>query len=348
MHYSVAIGREGGNFATLYKQLVVAGLGYLGFFVLSAIDFRTWESLAKWLYGAMAGLLVIVLVFGTTINATRGWLVIGGFQFQPVELAKFVAIIVLATYFARRARVLNRLPYLVQSFLIILGLVGLVLLQPDFGSAALLLFLWGALVFAIGIRREFLIVGTMVVVVGFAAGWLYLFKPYQKDRLRTFLFPSEQTAAQSYNVRQAMIAIGSGQLFGRGLAQGSQSQLRFLPEAGTDFIFAVVGEELGFAGIVALITLLALLYYRLFALLARSQDGFACFVVLGTILLLTIEIFINAGMTMGLFPVVGIPFPFLSAGGSSLLAHLALFGVVMNIARMENSRGYHISSGGIA
>ena len=150
-------------------------------------------------------------------------------------------------------------------------------------------------------------------------------------------------AEQGYNVRQALIAIGSGGVFGRGLGEGSQSQLRFLPEAHTDFIFAVIGEELGFVGVALVIGLIGVVYARLGILLLNCRDDFAAYVILGVMVLMGIEVFINAGMTMGLMPVVGIPFPFLSAGGSSLLIHFLLLGIVESIARNENRAGYRLS-----
>lgn len=344
--YSVAIGREGGDLGIFWKQLIVAGVGLAAYFVLSFVNFRTWEGVSTPLCLATGLVLVAVLIFGQTINATRGWLAIGGWQFQPVEFAKVAAIVALSAYFARRSRELDRLKNLLQSLAIVLGFIVLVLLQPDFGSAAVIFSIWVCMVFVIGIRREYVAGFLIVGLLGFLLGWLFLFKPYQKERLISFVLPSGQQS-QSYNVRQAIIAIGSGELTGRGLGEGSQSQLRFLPEASTDFIFATLGEELGFAGVAVLFFLLGVIYYRLIRLLARCRDGFASFVVLGTILLLSVEIFVNAGMNMGLFPVVGIPFPFLSSGGSALLAHLILFGVVASISRSEGSGSYqtiHVSA----
>ena len=342
--YSSSIGREGGDLSGFWKQLVIAGFGLVALLVMSMIDFHTWDGLSRPLYIAMGVALILVLVIGQTVHATRGWLSIGGFRFQPVEFAKVVAVLVLASYFARRSRELDRLPYLIQSLLIVVGFITLVLMQPDFGSAAVIFAVWVSLLFIIVVRREYLLAMLILGAGAFLLGWFFFFKPYQKERLVTFFFPAEKTQSQSYNVRQAVIAIGAGQLTGRGLGEGSQSQLRFLPEATTDFMFATLGEELGFTGVAVVFFLLAIMYYRLFWLLGRCQDGFASFVVLGTTLLVSIEIFVNAGMNTGLFPVVGIPFPFLSAGGSALLAHLVLFGVVENIARVQGSTGYQLSS----
>lgn len=343
LHYSIAVGREGGDLSAFTKQLVIAILGFAVFFAVSAVDYHVWRGLSLVVYVGMISLLVGVVLFGQTVNGTRGWIGFGSLRFQPVELAKFTTVIVLATFFARRARELNRLPNLIASFFGVGVLAALTLLQPDFGSAAVLVALWAALVLTIGVRRKYLIAISVVAIVGFAVAWLFLFKPYQKERIRAIIEPAKLSDAATYNVRQAIIAVGSGGVFGRGLGEGSQSQLRFLPEASTDFIFAVLGEELGFVGIAMLFIVLGVLYMRLFRLLFHCRDEFASFVVLGTVLLLAIQISVSAGMAMGLVPVVGIPFPFLSAGGSALLVHLLLLGVVASIARSERLEGYRLS-----
>lgn len=341
--YGIAVGRGGDDIFLFQKQLLIAGVGFAAYFTISFIDYRTWQSISRWIYVGMVILLIITLLFGQVINGTRGWIGFGSWVFQPVELAKLVAILVLAAYFARQARDLDRINNLLQSFFLTAVLVGLIFFQPDFGSAALLLALWLGLVLIIGVKRQYLIALVAIGVGSFLLGWFVLFQPYQKERLKTFIQPANVNSGASYNVRQATIAVGSGQLYGKGLGEGSQSQLRFLPEAETDFIFAVVGEELGFMGILVLFGFWALLYFRLFVLLNRVDDWFASFVILGSILLMSVEIFINSAMAMGMFPVVGIPFPFVSAGGSSLLVHMALLGVLQNIARSEGLRGYRIS-----
>lgn len=341
--YSIAVGREGGDLSLVKKQIFVAVVGVALFFIVSSIDYHTWQGLGPYLYVATILVLGLVLVNGQTVNATRGWLSLGGWRVQPVEFAKGVAVIVLAAYFARRARSLGHLTYVLQSVVLVGVMAGLVLLQPDFGSAAIFFALWLFLLLVIGVKRRY-VVGLMIfVLVALLSGWLFFFKPYQKERIKTFFFPSDRTAAQSYNVRQAVIAVGAGGLTGRGLGQGSQSQLRFLPEAETDFIFAVLAEELGFVGVLLLLGLFAVLYQRLLALFRRCRDDFGSFILLATIILTLVEVFVNAGMTMGLFPVVGIPLPLVSAGGSSLLAHAILLGVVESIARQERRSGYRLA-----
>lgn len=341
--YSVSIGRGGDEIVIFQKQFAVAIVGLVGYFIVANIDFHTWQSTSRWIYAFMVVLLLATLLFGRTINGTKGWIGFGSWLFQPVELAKLTAVLVLGSYFARQARDLDLLRNLFQSFVLVAVLVGLIFLQPDFGSAVLLLALWFSLVLIIGVKRKYLLGLAIIGLFTFLIGWFFLFQPYQKERLKTFVSISDADVAASYNVRQATIAVGSGGLFGKGLGEGSQSQLRFLPEAETDFIFAVVAEELGFIGILVLFSFIWVIYIRLFIILRRVSDWFASFVVLGSIILLTVQFFINAGMAMGIVPVVGIPFPLLSAGGSSLLVHLILFGVLQNIARFSRAHGYQSS-----
>ena len=341
--YSISAVRTGGDLFLFKKQLVVALAGLILALIISAINYRTWQSVSWVIYLATLLLLVAVLIFGQKIHATRGWFNIGQWQFQPVEFTKLTLVIILASYFARRSRELNLFSNLIQSFVLAALPVALVLLQPDFGSAAILFSLWFSMLLIIGVRRRYVVALFVLMIGGLLISWLFLFAPYQKARLVSFFFPSERTRTQSYNVRQAIIAIGSGEITGRGLGSGTQSQLKFLPEAGTDFIFAVVGEELGFVGVAVLFGLFGIWYYRVFRLLLKCRDEFASFILVGTAVLIFIEIFISAGMAMGVVPVVGVPFPFVSAGGSSLLTHLILVGIVAGIARQENASGYRIS-----
>lgn len=341
--YSISAVRTDGDLSLFKKQLIVALGGLILMLVVSAINYRSWQSLSWILYSVTLLLLVVVLIFGQKIHATRGWFSVGQWQFQPVEFAKLILVVVLASYFARRSRELNLFYNLIQSLVLMALPVALVLAQPDFGSASILFLLWFSMLLIIGVRRRYVVALLILMISGLLIGWFFLFAPYQKARLMSFFFPSERTMAQSYNVRQAIIAIGSGEITGRGLGSGTQSQLKFLPEAGTDFIFAVIGEELGFVGVAVLFGLLSIWYYRVFRLLFKCRDEFASFILVGTAALMFIEIFISAGMSMGVVPVVGVPFPLLSAGGSSLLAHMVLIGIVAGIARQENASGYRIS-----
>jgi rod shape determining protein RodA len=218
-------------------------------------------------------------------------------------------------------------------------LIALVMLQPDFGSAAILFGLWFLLAFFVGLPKRYLAVIVLALVLAFGLGWQFFFKPYQKERIMSFVSP-ESTLTGDYNINQAIIAVGAGGWLGRGLGFGSQSQLKFLPEAKNDFIFAVISEELGFVGVILALSFFGLIFYRLLANLSRINNDFGMFFLLGAAILIFIEMFTNIGMNMGLLPVVGITLPFLSYGGSSLAANLILVGIVQSIIVRSKIKNY--------
>ena len=203
----------------------------------------------------------------------------------------------------------------------------------------ILVALWGAMLFLFGIRpRHAAVIGVALIVIA-TVGWTIFLKDYQRDRIRTFLNPAADPLNSGYNVVQSMIAVGSGELTGRGLGSGSQGQLRFLPEGRTDFIFAVIAEELGFVGAGIVLSLFALLIFRILALARRARDHFTMFLLLASALLFTIELTANIGMNLGMFPVVGVTLPLVSYGGSSMLAHFTLLGIVHSASMRVRSMG---------
>ena len=210
-------------------------------------------------------------------------------------------------------------------------LIGPVLLQPDLGSALVMVALWFGLILLAGIkpRTLWIMVGTGILL--FAIGWLFLFKDYQKERLLTFTDPGRDPLGAGYNVNQSIIAIGSGQLWGRGLGFGSQSQLHFLPEAQTDFIIAVIGEELGFIGLLAVIILYSILFHRLLRVARLARSDFAAYTALGVAILWSVQVGVNAGAALGLLPVTGVTLPLISYGGSSLITNYLLIGIILSV-----------------
>ncbi|HNX10895.1 MAG TPA: rod shape-determining protein RodA [bacterium] len=329
--YSIAMGQGQGNFTDFRKQLffVILGSGILVGF--SFVDFRFLKSLYRYLYFFGIFLLLAVLVLGQSINGTKGWFSIFGFGIQPVELVKIILIIFLARLFANPAFKSRPLKYFLLSGAATMILVALVLAQPDFGSALILSFIWVFMLIVTGFHRRYFIAILLVAAVIFSSAWLFFFQDYQKERILTFLNPSYNSLNQGYNINQAIIAVGSGGITGRGVGFGSQSQLKFLPESHTDFIFAVVAEELGFLGIVLIFSFYSVFFFRSIRVLEKINDDFAIFVVLGGMGLIFVEMFINIGMNIGLLPVVGIALPFISYGGSSILASLMLVGIIQNI-----------------
>lgn len=333
---SVTLSQSTPDFGGLMKQGVAFSLGLMLVFVVGAMNYRAFEPAARIFYLLGAALLIAVLFVGQTVRGTMGWFSIAGWSFQPVEAAKIALVIFLARYFSHHAYQRD-LRSLVGSGVGALLLVGLTLLQPDFGSAMVLLATWVALLLLSGTRRSY-----VVTLLGLAAtiavvAWLFLLKPYQQERILTFIDPSRDPLGRGYNLTQSVIAVGSGGVFGRGLGFGSQSQLRFLPEAQTDFIFAVVAEEMGFVAVVAVLVLYALLVWRAIRLARLATDTFTAHVAAGIAILFTIQITINVGMNMGLMPVTGIALPFISYGGSSLLFSMVMVGILESIAVRQRS-----------
>ncbi|MFA5946199.1 MAG: FtsW/RodA/SpoVE family cell cycle protein [Patescibacteria group bacterium] len=328
---SVELSR-GGHFAFVEKQLVALGIGLaLGVFAARA-NFQLFRSYARIAYFGGIILLLGLFLFGSTLNGTTGWYIIGGFAFQPVEVMKLGLILELARYFADDAR----RPFGSREFLgsgIRLAVpLFLVLLQPDFGSAILLLGIWAITAFFAGLELRHAAVLAAIVALGFLIGWFGLFQDYQKDRIRNFLYPASDPLVSGYNVLQAEVAIGAGGFIGRGLGGGSQSQLRFLPESQSDFIFAVIAEELGFLGILLIFTGYALLLSRMLKLAYQSRDYFASSLVIGIFALFFMQIVIHIGANLAVMPATGIPLPLVSYGGTSLLLSLALLGTVESVA----------------
>ncbi len=330
--YSVSLSKTNPDFLNLKKQMIFILVGLVGFFALCAIDYKWLKFYSIPIYGLAAALLLAVLIFGRVIRGTQGWFGFGWFNFQPVEFAKLAMIIFLAKYFSRGAHEIFRFRHIMVSGIFSAILIGLVLLQPDFGSALVLFFLWLLMLFLIGIKRSHLVVLLLLVATFLAGSWLFIFQDYQKERILGFFDPSRDPLGRGYNITQAQIAVGSGQILGRGIGFGPQSQLRFVPENQTDFIFAVLAEELGFLGAALILALWGIIFWRILRIARRARDDFSLFFAAGSAIVFLIQIFINIGMTVGVAPVTGISLPFVSYGGSALVVNLAMVGILESIA----------------
>ena len=335
--YSVALSQPSSDFLNVKKQLVALGIGALLYVGASMFNYRLFRNYGAVLYALGNFLLFFVLFFGETIRGTTGWFSVWEIHFQPVEPMKFVLVVVLASYFSQRARRVFARRELVESMAIVAVPVLLTLFQPDLGSALVFCGIWGVMVLFAGIPKRFLaIIFSAVGAFGWIA-WTFLFADYQRDRILTFLHPSLDPLGRGYNVTQAIIAIGSGGLGGRGLGFGSQSQLKFLPESQTDFIFAVIAEELGLVGVLCVLGTFFFLLFRFLRLARRTKDELAAFLVIGCGAAFFLQAFVNIGMNMGLLPVTGIGLPLVSYGGSSLMLFLGMLGVANSIARQTPS-----------
>lgn len=337
--FSIGVNKTPPDFDRFWRQCIAFGIGTIAFLVLVSTDFRTWNALAWMLYAAGLALLILVLFFGQEIRGTKGWFAFEplGIQLQPIEVMKVLFVLAFGRFLADREGQINRPRTFAYALLIIAVPVGLTILQPDLGSAVILFALWvGMLLVAHLPRRAWLVLLIAAVLVSFV-GWKFLLQDYQRERILTFLNPERDPLGVGYNIRQSIIAIGSGELLGRGLGLGPQSQLNFLPEQETDFIFAVIAEELGFLGALLLLSLFALLLFRILAVARRAPDDFSAYVVVGFGVLFFIQMFVNIGTNIGLVPVAGVPLPLVSYGGTSLIASVAALGIVQSIAARRGS-----------
>jgi rod shape determining protein RodA len=332
--YSVALGRGQGEFGNFQKQIIWLVYGLTLMLVISYFDYRLWRTVGWLGYALSIILLVLVLTpLGAVINGARGWFDFGFISFQPVELMKIFLIVILADICSRYSRTLYKLRHLIFMSAVAAVPLVLVMLQPDFGSAMVLFAIW-LIAFLLIVKKKWqvaLIFG-IIIALGLAI-WFGVLRDYQKDRLYSFFNPALDPQGRGYNVQQSVIAVGAGKLFGRGLGFGSQSQLKFIPESQTDFIFAVIAEEIGFVGVILVLALFGLFFFRFYRIALNAPDDFGMFIVLLTAGMIFFHVFINIGMCVGLLPVTGISLPFISYGGSFLLAVLILVGINLSIYR---------------
>ena len=332
----------GGNDYFFNRQLVWIVISFAAFFLFMVLDWRLFKSSAVILtfYFSGVGLLIILAVVGHITRGAQSWFYIGPAALEPVELIKFFLILLFAKYFSGRHVEIALSRHIVISFLYLAVPLVLVFLQPDFGSAAILVFMWGSMLLFAGMTvRQ---VATLVVlgaVIG-VVGWFGLLQPYQKTRIITFLQPERDPRGSGYHAIQAMIAVGSGGAWGKGVGYGTQSRLHFLPESQTDFIFAAFTEEWGLIGAFFIFVAFALLFWRIIHISIRAPDNFSKLFGLGFAFLLLGHIIIHVGMNVGLLPITGIGLPFMSYGGSFLVMLMASLGMLESIAIRSSIKAY--------
>ncbi len=327
-----------GAFDSFKKQFYFVVIGLILSGIFSFVDyrfFRNYSTVVLALYALSVLLLILLLVLGSKVRGATSWFQfkspVGILGFEPVEITKFVLIVILAKYFSKRHVDFGLIRHIFVSGFYVLIPVTLVLLQPDLGSAALLVIIWVGIMLVSGIRARHLLALFLIFTVIAGFSWYFFLKDYQRARILTFFEPKRDPLGQGYNILQSIIAIGSGGFWGKGLGHGSQSQLNFLPEQHTDFILATIAEEWGFFGVIFVLALWGVIFWRLFAIAINATTNFARIFIFGFMLLLLTQITINIGMNMGFSPVIGIPLPLLSYGGSNLLTTLLAFGVAQNI-----------------
>ncbi len=312
------------------KQMAWLALGLVGLLLALTIDYHTLAEFSWVFYGIGLIMLLATLVFGRVVNASKSWVGFGGIQFQPSELAKAATILMVATYLGREQ--VRGLGFV--RFAAVCGFVGLPVLlimqQPDLGTAATFMPLLAGSCFVAGIRVRTLIVLGLIAALALPLGWTHL-KPYQKERVRIFLEPTQDPKGAGYQLIQSLIAVGSGGITGKGFLSGTQGQLQFLPEQHTDFVMAVLAEERGFLGSAIVLGLYFLVFYRCAVTARAARDRLGALIAVGVACVFAGQALLNIGVVLGVLPTTGVPLPLMSYGGSCLVSTLIGMGLVLNV-----------------
>ena len=306
-------------------------IGLVAFLVCLTIDYRALADKSHFVYLALLGLLIYVLVLGTTAGGARRWISLGAFNLQPSEFAKVGVALVLAKFFGENRRGAPTTGDLVMGGLLVGIPLILIAREPDLGTAVTLVPIFLGIAYVAGMRMRILGILAAVAIVSAPVAWNFALEDYQKGRIETFLDPSQDARGAGYQQIQAQITVGSGGLWGKGYRQGTQGQLRFLPVAHNDFIFSALAEEQGFAGVLAVLGLYLLVIWRSLEAARLSKDRLGVYLVMGLLSSFTFQVIYNITMSAGLAPVKGLTLPLLSYGGSSMIATLASFGLILNV-----------------
>ncbi len=331
--YSASTSLEQSGTPVHVKQVYWLGIGFAVMFFVALIGPQRISFFAYPLYIIVVVSLVMVLLFGKTVNNAQRWLSLGGFTIQPSEMARLAVVLVLANYFHRRDQ--NEpysLPQLIIPLLIVFVPCGLIFKQPDLGTAILIFLVGMSVVLVNGVRIFSFITMVIMGLGAILVAWFKIIKDYQKDRIISFLFPDQDPLGSAYNQIQSKIAVGSGQFTGKGFMAGTQGQLKFLPEHHTDFAFSILAEEWGFVGAGLVLLLLAALIFRALVSAYRAKDRLGMLTIVGSTAILFWPCIINVAMVTGMFPVTGMPLPFISYGGSAFITNMAAVGLIQGVA----------------
>ncbi len=321
------------------KQLIWFGVALAVFFGTSFIDwsFLKRTQVLATLFVAMVALLSILLFTVGAIKGAQSWIQTGLFSIQPTDIAKILLVLILAKYFSRRHIEIANIRHIVVSGFYAFIFFALLALQPDFGGAMIVFCVWLGMVAVSGISKKHLLALFALGAISFSLLWAFGFKDYQKDRILSFIHPLEDVHNTGYNAYQSTIAVGSGELIGKGIGYGTQSKLKFLPEYQTDFIFAAFAEEWGFVGVIIFMGVFGILIWRIIANARKGSGNFEILYGLGIATLFMSHFFINVGMNIGLLPVTGITLPFASYGGSHLVSSFFALGILVSMRRYMRS-----------
>lgn len=318
------------------RQIIWIGISLVAFFVCSSIDWRFLRKSNVLVILYAIGLVVLSFLFLTAqIKGAKSWFNIAGVSIQPADFMKIVVILILAKYFSRRHVEIAHLRHIIVSGVYVFIPFILVLIQPDLGSAMIIFSLWLGLVIVSGIPKKYLLAVFLLLAAAFSLAWFFVFADYQKQRIMTFVDPMSDISGAGYNAFQSKVAVGSGELWGKGVGYGTQSRLSFLPEYETDFIFAAFAEEWGFLGVVLLFLLFGIVIWRILRSAELGATNFETLFALGVAVMLMSNFIIHVGMNIGVLPVTGLPLPFLSYGGSHLLTEFIALGMIMGMRRYQ-------------
>lgn len=316
----------------LQKQIIWAVMGLVVMIILANSDYRILRKFSRPIYAGNLFLLLVVMFMGHSSKGSQRWISLGFFDLQPSEIAKISLIITLANYLLMNQRLIKEPGVFFKSLLHVSIPAVLILKQPDLGTSLVLIAMWAGMIFIAGAKKRYMVIFIVVGALLFGMMWHFnVLKPYQKSRVTSFIDPASDPRATGWHVQQSLVAIGSGKITGKGLFKGSQNRLHFIPEQHTDFIFTVTGEELGFMGSLLTLALYFVFLWRILRIMAECEDRFGQLVSAGIFSVFAFHVLENLGMTLGIMPVAGVPLPFMSYGGSSMLVNMSLVGILESI-----------------
>ena len=321
------------------KQILWIIISLILFIALSFIDLRFLKrtDILVYLFLFFTSLLVLLFVFGHRANGARSWFNLGGFAFQPSDLMMLVLILMLSKYFSSRHIEIADFKHIFISAIYAFVPFLLVFFEPDFGQAIIIFIIWVGMILVSGISKKHLLVVFLATILAFSGLWIFVLKPYQKARIANFIHQLTDVRGTGYNAYQSTIAVGSGQILGKGVGYGTQSRLNFLPEYQTDFIFAAFSEEWGFIGVSILLLLFGLVVWRILNSALIGSGNFEMLFGMGVAIFFVGHILVNVGMNVGILPVTGVTLPLMSYGGSHLLTEFAALGILMSMRRFSRA-----------
>jgi len=335
----VTMGSFGASTNYFGRQIIWILISVVVFFILSLFDYRFLKrtGVVVTIFASCAALLLILFVVGHVSKGAQSWFSFGGMSLQPAELVKLAIVILLAKYFSKRHIEIANIRHIFVSGFYVFIVFALVLFQPDFGSALIIFLIWLGLILLSGISKKHLLTVFILGSLAFGALWGFVLQDYQKSRVINFIHPLADIRGTGYNAYQSTIAVGSGQLTGKGIGYGTQSKLSFLPEYQTDFIFPAYAEEWGFLGVILLFSLFGILLWRIIRIAYYGATNFEILFGCGIAIMFVSHFLVNVGMSIGIMPVTGITFPFMSYGGTNLLTSFIGLGILMGMRRYRRT-----------